>query len=136
MSLMSPDAQPAENLVVSYYDSAGTLVADRAAIGRIIAQKSASFASGIIDYQKVSEGETTINSIPGYEFRFQGKIKFKGTPEIWGRMVFLPPGIAGETNGITLVMYATSQSTEIHGLDEVGQKGGLGVIVSSFKLGQ
>lgn len=136
MSLKTPDNDPAENFVVSYYESTGSLDTDRPTIDRIIAQKNASFASGMTNYQKISEGETTVNSIAGYEFRFQGKIGFKGTPDLWGRMVFLPPGTAGRTNGITLVMYATSQSADVHGPDDLGRTGGIGTILSSFKLGK
>ena len=131
----STDHQPVESFVVSFYESAGTLTADRASFDQWIAAKSASFARGIVGYEKVSAGDTVINAIPGYEFRFRGKLNITGQPDIWGRMVFLPPGNEGQKNGITLVMYATSLSPDIHSVDDLGVKGGLPVILNTFKYG-
>jgi hypothetical protein len=127
--------QPVESFVVSFYESAGTLTADRASFDQWITAKSASFERGIVGYEKVSAGDTTINAIPGYEFRFRGKLNIDGKPDIWGRMVFLPPGSEGQKNGITLVMYATSLSPDIHNVDDLGVKGGLPVILNTFKYG-
>lgn len=126
----------AESFAVGWYESKGTVADDRAAFDRMIDEKSAKFALGIFDYRKVSSGETTINSRDGYEFRFQGKMKAVGSPDIWGRMVFLPPGAFGETNGVTLIMYATSLSSSVRSVDDLGVKGELPVILNSFKLGQ
>ncbi|MEO6390945.1 MAG: hypothetical protein ABIP75_03780 [Pyrinomonadaceae bacterium] len=126
----------AESFAVGWYESKGTVADDRAAFDRMIDEKGAKFALGIFDYQKVSSGETTINSRGGYEFRFQGKLKAVGSPDIWGRMVFLPPGAFGESNGVTLIMYATSLSSSVRSVDDLGVKGELPVILNSFKLGQ
>lgn len=126
----------AESFAVGWYESKGTVADDRAAFDRMIDEKGTKFALGIFDYKKVSSGETTINSRGGYEFRFQGKLKAVGSPDIWGRMVFLPPGAFGETNGVTLIMYATSLSSSVRSVDDLGVKGELPVILNSFRLGQ
>ena len=85
----------------------------------------------------VSEGETTINGIKGYEFRFQGEAKGteKGDVMFWGRVVFLPPGVEGKTNGIQLLMLTTSLAPELTSADDVGIKGELPIILDSFRMG-
>jgi hypothetical protein len=134
--LRTPDNQPVESFAVSYYESSGSVAGDRETVEKLALEKSERFAKSISNYQKVSSGETTVNSIAGYEFRFSGNLNLPGSPNIWGRMVFLPPGRIGETSGVTMVMYVTSLSPEVRGVDDVGAKGDLPVILNSFKFGQ
>ena len=133
---LGPDF-PQERFVVSWYESGGTVESDRQKFPNLVESFSSKFSKEIPDYQKLSEGETKINSLDGYEFRFQGFSK--GTPKgdvtIWGRMVFLPPGTEGNRNGVTLVMLATSLAPEVKSIDDVGVKGELPVILNSFKFG-
>ena len=95
-------------------------------------------ANSIPEYHKLSEGQTKINSLDGYEFRFEGlsKTPEKGDIHIWGRVVFLPSGVAGDQNGATLVMFTTSLAPEISGVDDIGTKGQMPVILESFRFGK
>lgn len=133
-----PDGFPQEHFAVSYYDSKGTLDADRADFEKHVQKYSTELAKAIPGYQKVSEGETNINGVLGYEFRFRGQIndQTKGDVKFYGRTVFLPSGKDGDKNGVRLVMYGTSLAPELQNIDDFGIKGQLPVILSSFKLGQ
>lgn len=125
-----------EDLTVSWYKSKGTLDADREGLASAVEAMSNKFAKNIPEYQKVSEGDATVNSMNGYEFRFTGLTRGteKGDLKIWGRVVFLPPGIDGEENGVTLIMITTSLAPEIKSIDDVGVTGQLPVILKTFRM--
>ena len=127
-----------EEFAVSYYDSKGTVEADRDVFPVLIEKLSAKFSAGYPEYRKVSEGATKVNGIDGYEFRYQGLSRGteKGDINLWGRVIFLPPGVEGDKNGVTLLIFTTSIAPELKSIDDVGVRGELPVILNSFKLGQ
>jgi hypothetical protein len=97
-------------------------------------QFSDQFAPGFPNYKKVSEGETRIGAYECYEFRFSANMSTaKGATDIWGRIVLLPSE-AGR-KGAALVMLATSHSPDVHGPEDVGEKGELPIILKSFRFG-
>lgn len=126
-----------ENFAVGWYDSKGTFEADNEAFPRLVEKLSASLANNLPEYRKVSEGPTTINSREAYEFRFVSLSKGteKGDIQVWGRVVFLPLGVPGQTTGATLIMFTTSLAPELNGVQDVGQKGEMPVILESFRFG-
>jgi flagellar basal body-associated protein FliL len=128
-----------EKLVVGYYLSNGTVEADLAGkLPDVIKEQDAKLAKFYPEYQKVSEGKTTINGIDGYEFRFKAMSRNtdKGDITFWGRVVFLPPGDEQSNKGVTLYMLTTSLAPELQSVDDVGVKGELPVILNSFTLGK
>jgi hypothetical protein len=125
-----------ENFAVGWYTSQGTFVADTPLFPRLVELLSANLSKEFPEYRKVSEGPTKINSMDAYEFRFVSLSKGteKGDIEVWGRVVFLPSGTAGQTTGATLIMLATSLAPELSGVDDVGNKGEMPVILESFRF--
>jgi len=101
------------------------------ALPELASQLSDQSSKNFPEYEKVSEGETTIGSYHGYEFRFKSH---DTGGDIWGRIVLLPS--EGSRKGAALVMLATSKSPDVHGPQDVGEKGELPNILSSFKLGE
>ena len=127
-----------ENFAVGWYTSKGTFAADEATFPQLVEILGENLAKGFPGYRKVSEGPTRINSIDGYEFRFESESKNtdKGDIKVWGRVVFLPPGTEGQQNGATLVMLTTSLAPELSGVEDVGEKGQMPVILESFRFGK
>ncbi|MGH9927729.1 MAG: hypothetical protein ACREA9_00735 [Pyrinomonadaceae bacterium] len=125
-----------ENFAVGWYTSKGTFADDEATFPQLVEVLGKSLASNFPGYRKVSEGPTKVNSLDGYEFRFVSISKGtdKGDIQVWGRVVFLPTGVAGEQNGATLVMLATSLAPELTGVEDVGEKGEMPVILESFRF--
>jgi hypothetical protein len=128
---------PQERFVVSYYESKGTFDADRSQFPKLVETYNVAFAKSFPDYRKVSEGETKVNGLDAYEFRFESSAKntAKGDITYWGRVIFLPPGVEGEKNGITLLMLTSSLASEIKSANDVGVKGELPIILNSFRMG-
>jgi hypothetical protein len=127
-----------ENFAVGWYTSKGTFAADESTFPQLVERLSSSLANAFPEYRKVSEGPTKINSFDGYEFRFvsMSRGSEKGDIELWGRVVFLPTGVSGDPTGATLIMLATSLAPELSGVEDVGTKGEMPVILDSFRFGR
>jgi hypothetical protein len=125
-----------ENFAVGWYTSKGSFEADSPTFPRLVELLGTSLASSFPEYRKVSEGPTKVNSLDGYEFRFVSLSKGteKGDLQVWGRVIFLPTGIEGQTAGATLIMLATSLAPELSGVEDVGEKGEMPVILESFRF--
>lgn len=128
-----------ENFAVSWYDSQGTLEADQEKVfPKLIESLKARLSKAYPEFEVLSEGGTTINSLNGYELRFKSVSRGteKGDITLWGWVVFLPPGKEGQTNGLQLLMLTTSLAPELESADDVGVKGELPVILNSFRMGK
>ena len=127
-----------ENFAVGWYTSQGTFESDTPLFPQLVKLLSATLSKDFPEYRKVKEGPTKINSMDAYEFRFVSLSKEteKGDIQVWGRVVFLPSGNAGQTTGATLIMLATSLAPELTSVDEVGDKGDMPVILESFRFGK
>jgi hypothetical protein len=119
-----------ENFAVGYFSG------QEALMPQLAAQLSEQFSHSFPEYKKVSEGKTHVGTYDAYEFRFtsQSTTAAKKPIEIWGRVILLP----GDTGrkGAAMVMLATSESKDVHGIDDVGEKGELPSILSSFKFAE
>ena len=123
---------------MGWYTSQGTFAGDLPTYPQLVELLGANISKNFPDYRKVSEGPTKINSMDGYEFRFESLSKgtSKGDIQLWGRVVFLPPGVEGEKTGATLIMLSTSLAPELSGVDDVGAKGEMPIILESFRFGK
>jgi len=127
-----------ENFAVGWYTSKGTYASDEATFPELAEKIGASLSKSFPGYRKVSEGPTKLNSLDAYEFRFESEAKDteKGDVKVWGRVVFLPPGTERPATGATLLMLATSLAPEVSGVEDVGEKGEMPVILESFRFGK
>ena len=135
---MLPPDFTQENFAVGWYTSTGTFVGDMPNYPQRVTEFSNSLAKIIPDYKKVSEGPTKVNSIQGYEFRWEGLSKGteRGDLKLWGRVIFLPTGTEGDSTGATLSMLCTSLAGELSSVADVGERGEAPVILESFRFGK
>jgi hypothetical protein len=124
-----------ENFAVRWYESKGTFADDQPDFPKRVEQFSAELAK-FPGYRQVSSGPTKINSMDAYEFKWEGLSKGteKGDLHLWGRVVFLPSGVAGDKNGAILSMFTTSLAPELSSVEDVGTKGEMPVILESFRF--
>jgi hypothetical protein len=124
-----------ENFAVRWYESKGTFADDLPDFPKKVEQFSADL-SKFPGYRQVSAGPTKINSMDAYEFKWEGLSKGteKGDLHLWGRVVFLPPGVAGAKDGAILTMFTTSLAPELSSVEDVGTKGEMPVILESFRF--
>jgi hypothetical protein len=127
-----------ESFAVGWYTSTGTFVGDLPSYPQRAEEYSNSLAKRIPEYKKISEGPTKVNSMQGYEFRWEGLSKGtdRGDLKLWGRVIFLPTGTEGDATGATLTMLTTSLAGELSSVADVGQRGEMPVILDSFRFKQ
>lgn len=127
-----------ENLAVGWYTSTGTFAGDSSNFPQRAEQFSTALSKAFDEYRKVSEGPTKVNSLDGYELRWEGVSKGteKGDVQLWGRVIFLPTGKEGDTAGATLSMLSTSLAPELSSVEDIGEKGEAKVILDSFRFGK
>jgi len=127
-----------ENFVVGWYTSTGTFVGDLPSYPKRVEEFSNRLAEQFPEYKKISEGPTKVNSMDGYEFKWEGLSKGteRGDVHLWGRVIFVPTGNEGDTTGATLSMFTTSLAPELSSVEDVGTKGEAPVILESFRFGK
>jgi hypothetical protein len=126
-----------ENFAVRWYESKGTYEGDLPEFPKLVEQYNTGLAKAFPGYRKVSEGPTKINSLDAYELKWQGLSKGteKGDLQLWGRVVFVPSGVAESHNGAVLTMFTTSLAPELSSIEDVGTRGEMPVILESFRFG-
>jgi hypothetical protein len=124
-----------ERFTVGWYESNGTYDADKSFFPNLVEAASANLGK-LPGYEKLSEGHTKVNSMDAYEVTFKGLTNNpdKGEINYWGRVIFLPPGVDGQKNGLQLTLLTSSLAPELKGIEDVGVKGELPVILDSFRL--
>jgi hypothetical protein len=124
-----------ENFAVGWVTGTGTAL-DKQLLPKLAEQFNQQFSTQFPNYRKLSEGETKVGAYEGYEFKFTAKKEDtpKGDITLYGRVVALPPP-AGQQRGVAFVMLATNLAPEIHGVDDVGVKGQMPVILDTFRFG-
>jgi hypothetical protein len=124
-----------ENFAVGWITATGTAL-DKQLMPKLAEQLGAQFRASFKNFEKVSEGEAKVGAYEGYEVKFTAELPGtpKGDATIFGRLVLLPPP-TGQKKGIALIMLTTDLAPEIQSVDDVGVKGGLPVILDSFRFG-
>ncbi|HKZ80244.1 MAG TPA: hypothetical protein VJ124_18360 [Pyrinomonadaceae bacterium] len=125
-----------ESATFSWYTSNGTFESDASVFPERARSFSSQLAANLPGYEKLSENPTAINSLSGYEFRFQGIFEGTGKGDLpyWGRAIFVPPGKEGEKNGVVIVLMASSLASGLSGIEDVGERGELPLILESFRF--
>ena len=76
---------------------------------------------------------TTVNGIAGQQLTFTATPQIGGKPgNLFGRMIILPQ--PGASKGVVLIMLGTDVSGDLHTVADLGVKGQLPTILSSFKF--
>lgn len=139
ISRKAGNGELAEQMLISYYESRGTFNTDADKFPQYVAETNETLKKLIPDYQMLSQGRIMVNGgWPAYEVKFQGGgTNAKGEKVIlWGRRLFIPAARPGVKNGFEITMLATSYSADVKSVDDVGAKGGLATVLSTFEPGQ
>jgi hypothetical protein len=133
-----PDSYVLENMTVGWYQSNGTMQLDRPIFPNRVEYFNNQLQKDFPEYQKISEGETSINGLEGYQFTFKSTVRGTATGDVnfWGRVIFLPVGSESAKSGVVLMMVSSSDLPEIKGVSDVGEKGELPVILKTFRFGE
>ena len=137
ISIDAPNGVLIEQMIISPYVSKGTFSEDKKEFPKLVEKSNKDLSEALSGkYEVISEGETTIQNgrWKAYEVKFQasGEIDGKKTT-IWGRRLWIPLQRPGAGSGFIVTMLASSYSTDIKSVDDVGVKGKLAEILYTFE---
>ncbi len=129
---------PIEQLLVSFYDSKGTLNADRDEFPQLLKKSNNDLKKALQgNYKLISQGEISIqnNLRKAFEVKFEslGNAANGQKVTLWGRRLWIPTERAGVKNGYVITMLATSLSNDVKSVEDVGVKGELSNILETFE---
>ena len=138
LSKLSENGTLIERWVITPYNSTGLFSKDKALFPKLVEKSNKDIASQLKDYKVIAQNEAKIQEKGRwsvYEVKFQGTaLDSSGNPlTVWGRRFWLPTQNPTMRNGFVITMLATSISPEITGVDDVGNKGELPIILETFE---
>ena len=138
ISKRSASGFPIEQMLITRYDSRGTMTLDRPNFPKLVEKSNQDLKKSLGDsFKVVSEGDTVIQNgrWKVYEVKFQstGKNEKGDTITLWGRRLWLPVQRAGVQSGFVITLLATSLSDSIKSVDDVGIKGELANVLETFE---
>lgn len=126
-----------EQMIVTYYNSTGLFSKDKELFPKLVEKSNKDLNAALGDnFKVVSQGETKIQNgrWSVYEVKFQSSGEKDGkTITIWGRRFWLPTQNPTMRNGFVITMLATSFSSDVKGVDDVGNKEDLATILETFE---
>lgn len=127
--------QTSENFSVGWFGATGDARGNTQLLSKLVNQLAGQVSGNFPGWEKVSEGETSINGHDGYELRFKRDDSQVSAGQLayWGRIVLLPSDKDG-TRGVSLIMLATAKADGVNGPEDVGEKGELPIVLNSFNL--
>jgi hypothetical protein len=129
------DEKTLESLTVGYFKTAGSNEGNEALYGKLIEQLREQFSGSFQNLQKLKEGKTTVGPYDAYEAVFSGTVNVDGQDvQIYSRpiLVATPDG----KKGVTLLLLGTSFHPELQDANDLGVKGELPMVVSSFRFAE
>ncbi|MGI9055945.1 MAG: serine/threonine protein kinase [Pyrinomonadaceae bacterium] len=130
---------PIEQFMVTYYDSLGTYDLDKNNFPAIVQKASDDIKnSPLPNFQLVSEGQVMVNDWKAHEMKFQGEGTAMNGEKIklWGRRFYIPAARSGIKKGLVVTLLATSLSKVNQSANDLGEKGDLKTILSTFEPDQ
>ncbi|MBV9657226.1 MAG: DUF4339 domain-containing protein [Verrucomicrobia bacterium] len=103
----------------------------------LVGQLEMQLTQTLPNYKKISEGRTKVGNYEAYELRASARISNAGSKDtdIWMRWILVAPS-NNSANGVVLALITTSQIPGMRGIEDVGTKGELAAILSSFRFGK
>ena len=133
------DGIPIEQFMVSYYESLGTYDLDKNNFPEIVKKASEDIKnSPLPNFQLVGEGQVMVNGWKAHEMKFQGEGTAMNGDKIklWGRRFYIPAARSGVKKGLVVTLLATSLSKDNQSANDLGEKGDLQTILSTFEPDQ
>ena len=138
VSKRSSDGFPIEQVIITRYQSIGTMTLDRKNFPKLVEKSNQDLKKSLGEsFKVVAEGETTIQNgrWKAYEVKFQsaGKNEKGEDVTLWGRRLWIPLQDPGTQNGFVITMLATSLSGAVKSVDDVGVRGELANVLETFE---
>ena len=130
------EAVTMENFSVGWFGATTDARGNTALLSDVVNKLAGQVSGNFPGFEKVSEGETSVNTYDGYELRFRRNPAGmeEGQLPYWGRVIVLVSE-DDPKRGVSLILLATDKAEGVGGLEDVGVAGELSGILNSFRLG-
>ncbi len=123
-----------ENFAVGSFYGTPDMNTNMQAGPQVMGQLAQQFGRSFAGFQVVDQGESTLNGLRAYQLRFSATPELGGRQrQLWGRAMMVPMP-SNPAKGVMIVMLATDSSREVRGVEDVGVRGELPIILRSFRF--
>ena len=140
-SIVDPDggSYTLENFAVGYITANPGVIpgSDLELIFPMLAEQlSSQFAQGFPNYKELSQGPAGVAGQPGLAMLFEAELAdtARGNIKIFGKLLLARQ--PGKEKGVAIIMLASALDPEVTNPAEVGVRGDLAPILSSFRFGE
>lgn len=124
----------AENFAVGYMSAPPGQERDPGLIEHLLAMFEQQFANQFTGFRRLGDDRMELGGHPATGFRFTATVQTEehGQVEVFGRVLVVP---VGGGKGLSIIMLGTPVGSGLQGVDDLGVKGGLPVILRTFRIG-
>jgi hypothetical protein len=124
----------AENFAVGYMFATPGRESDPRLIQQLLSQFEQQFSAQFPGFQRVGDDRMEIGGRDATGFRFTSTVQTqeRGQVQVFGRVLVVP---VGDGKGLSIIMLGTPVGSDLRSIDDLGVKGGLPVILRTFRIG-
>lgn len=124
----------AENFAVGYMFATPGHESDPDLISQLLGQFEQQFSAQFPGFRRVGDDRLQLGGHQGTGFRFTATVQTqeRGLVQVFGRVLVVP---VGDGKGLSIIMLGTPVGSGLQSLDDLGVKGGIPVILRTFRIG-
>ncbi|MFL5538852.1 MAG: hypothetical protein ACJ8J0_07665 [Longimicrobiaceae bacterium] len=124
----------AENFTVGYMFAPPGQENDPALIRQLLQQFEQQFSAQFSGFQRVGDDHMEIGGHDATGFRFTSSVQTRehGQVQVFGRVLVVP---VSDGKGLSIIMLGTPVGSALRSVDDLGVKGGIPVILRTFRIG-
>jgi len=124
----------AENFAVGYMFATPGHERDPELIQQLLSQFEQQFSAQFPGFRRVGEERMEVGGHAATGFRFTSSVQTqeRGEVQVFGKVLVVP---VGDGKGLSMIMLGTPVGSELRSVDDLGVKGGLPVILRTFRIG-
>jgi hypothetical protein len=124
----------AENFAVGYMFATPGHESDPELIEQLLSQFEQQFTAQFSGFRRVGDDRMEIGGHQATGFRFTSTVQTegRGAVQVFGRVLVVP---VGDGKGLSIIMLGTPVGSGLQSVDDLGVKGGIPVILRTFRIG-
>jgi hypothetical protein len=124
----------AENFAVGYMFATPGHERDPELIQQLLTQFEQQFSTQFAGFRRVGDDRMQIGGHEAHGFRFTSTVQTeaRGEVQVFGRVLVVP---VGGGKGLSIIMLGTPVGSGLQSVDDLGVKGGIPVILRTFRIG-
>ena len=124
----------AENFAVGYMFATPGHESDPDLISQLLGQFEQQFSAQFPGFRRVGDDRLQLGGHQATGFRFTATVQTRerGRVQVFGRVLVVP---VGDGKGLSIIMLGTPVGSGLQSLDDLGVKGGIPVILRTFRIG-